>query len=77
MPQPLLRLTADCSASGTPRPPARFIETRSRNELTTWRKSRRRSLALPWSCSVGSASTDHGARRCASHTGEETLAPKK
>ena len=33
------------SASGTPRPPARFIATKSRKLPTTWRKSRRASAA--------------------------------
>ena len=43
------------SASGTPRPPARFIETRSRNAPTTCRKSRRRAAASRRSCSVAAA----------------------
>ncbi len=59
--QPSLIEVAACSASGTPRPPARFIATRSRKELTTCRKSRRRSSASLLSCSPGHQRPERGA----------------
>src|SRR4051812_49299928 len=69
--QPSPTLAAVIRASGTPRPPARFIATRSRKALTACRKSRRRDAASCRSCMSGSRKKI-SAKKMPSHTGTAT-----
>ena len=63
------------SASGTPRPPARFIATRSRKEPTTCRKSRRIRAASRLICRSGRTKKSP-ATSSAAHSGTVSETPQ-